>query len=325
MLHHSKSIAGCKSYNKLVSRQRARIRQLSADKSSLAVACKSLQAKNDKNELESAEYKSKFKSLQREYESLCNTKSWLYTAPIRKLLDRAIKVPQQVRHWTESFCRFIASVGSLLGFPANDWVETANRFKGNIAVVLTMIENADKNGQPAMQLAEFLSANGYLVICAYWQEGSEGKAKLTSARHATIVTVHQDEFVARLSQLHPEKGSAPLCFIAAPCPSMVRQLPALRSAGFSIVIDLMQDWEASHVKGQSAWYEKEVEEQAVLSADKVVVSPPLEQKFSHLRADIVCINNDAAAAVGPQMMTEDRCTQLLRQTTGTLYMRNIYA
>lgn len=325
MLHHSKSITGCKSYNKLVSRQRARIRQLSADTFSLAAACKSLQAKNDKNELAFAECKSKCKSVQREYESLCNTKSWLYTAPIRKLLDRAIKVPQQARHWAESFYRCIASAGRLLGLPANDWVETANRFKGNIAVVLAMIENGDKSGQPSMQLAEFLSANGYLVVFAYWQEGSTGKAKLAFTRHATIVTVRQDEFVARLSTLHPEKRSAPLCFIAAPCPSMVRQLPALRSAGFSIVIDLMQDWEASHVKGASAWYEKEIEEQAVLSADKVVVSPPLEQKFSHLRADIVCINNDAAAAVDPQMTAEDRCTQLLRQTTGALYMRNIYA
>lgn len=325
MNHRKRSTAGLKVYNKIVSRQLARIRQLSADNSAIAADCQRLSGEKERNQLMIAEYKAKLNALRREYESLCNTKSWLYTAPIRKFLDKAIKVPLKARHSAEYLSRFVATFRSLSGFPCNDWVETVNRHKGSVAVVQTAIEGSDFVSQQTINLAEYLVQNGYLVIFVYLHVSSMAKQRQIQDKHPDIIKITNHEFVSQAAKLHPGRDGSLLCFIAAPARNLVEQLPVIRSAGFAIVVEIVRDWEASHANGQAEWYEKASEEQVVLSADLIVVSASLKHKFAHLRRDIVSIDGHDAAAGDNLGTAAKQCEQLLKHTTRKMYMRNIYA
>jgi hypothetical protein len=75
--------------------------------------------------------------------------------------------------------------------------------------------------------------------------------------------------------------------ITLPSKEFIINLYRLREFQFSIVYDIMDEWEEFHKLGQAIWYESGLEEQLIINSDAVfAVSTPLIEKFRHLREDI---------------------------------------
>lgn len=294
--------------------------------SGLVAENKELKCQIEKVRLDLAASGNKIKYFSREYDSVCNSRSWLYTAPIRAFLDAIILFRQQAGQLAVSLKRSFMSAVSIFGRPCRDWVAIANGFSGNIAIVQSADENPGYSSRLPMDFARALASTGYLVFFTSWQLGETGVVGQADLNHPGIVPVSRTDFLAAVARLRSGKSGTRLCVITAPCQSLVSQVPSLRSAGFSIIVDIVQDRETAGSSGYSCWYEKDSEEQAVLCADLVVVaSPPLSEKYSHLRRDIICLDYHVPSDSDDDTAAENRCNQLLMRAASKTYMSDLYA
>lgn len=303
------------------------IKNLSAENSRLDNECSELAMLLAKRELELAECRYRLKAVIKIYEDICNSRTWQITAPIRKFLDKITKSLCKADTVSQSGKDLALTIATLLGKTGSHWLDTVNGCKGKVAVLQGAFDYDDYLNERLVKLAEFLVENGYLVLFA--TVAGCGKNKLKNAvleGNSRIIQLSNDELLNKIDQLQLQRDLSHICFISFPTRTLVEFLPSFRQAGFSIVVDLLGDWESSHEKGQAVWYEKASEEQAVLYSDLVeVASLSLKQKFSHLRKDILCIDERPSVDGDKFIDTAYRFEQLLSETTSKSYMRNIYA
>jgi len=325
MIRRNKHVVGAKGSNKVACRQLSRIKQLSVDNAALLVELDQLIKENEIIKIKIAGYRGKIKAILGAYENLWHSKSWAYTASIRAFLDKIPRMRYRVGQLAAYFKRFVPNVGSFFGFSCNDWVETVNHFEGHIVIMQQVaLTNPDQIGQH-IKLTEFLAGNGFLVIHS-WCCDSRDKFVRVPMRHPAVINIPFLEFIAKAAELHPEKRNSQFLFITAPITSVVNMLPVLRSAGFTICVDIMRDWAAASAKNQADWYESVSEEHAILCADLVAVgSAALEDKFSGLRRDIICINYPEPTSNDEPMLLASRYERLLNAAIRSSYLRNIYA
>ena len=96
----------------------------------------------------------------------------------------------------------------------------------------------------------------------------------------------------------PSRDQEALYLLTMPAAVLINCVPNLRSKGYAIIYDVMDDWEEFFNSGQAPWYVKELEAQLVLQSDLVCgVSPALVDKFSAIRTDIFVNGNGYTAEV----------------------------
>jgi hypothetical protein len=303
------------------------INDLSSDNSSLGNESRDFASLLAKRELELAECKYHLKVITSMYEDITSSIIWKYTAPIRKLLDKINKNDFSTKGIAGSIKNLVLNPVHLAGRSNADWVGMINGCTRKIAIVPCLAEHDSLESRHAARLSEFLAGHGYLVL--YASNALSEKERLKNAANdlnPSIFNVSLDDLLKHAGHLQLPQDCLHICFVTVPKRLLVESFSYFRQAGFSIVFEVLDDWEVSHANGKAVWFEREIEEQAVLSADLVaVVSMPLKNKFSHLRSDIACISGQDSADVDLLHSSDDRFEQLISEVTSKSIMRNIYA
>lgn len=169
-----------------------------------------------------------------------------------------------------------------------------NEIKG-IVFIPSAFEFDELYNQRVINLAKYLAdEEKYGVVYVGWQWYKEEKLKKAYEHvHENIYEIPLFDFLAHQEYLNMfEKITNKDFIITFPAEKFFNLIPNLRSNGFSIIYDIMDEWEEFHKTGDASWFNKDIEEATVLNADSIfVVSEPLKRKFSHLRDDIFVIGN----------------------------------
>jgi len=141
-------------------------------------------------------------------------------------------------------------------------------------------------------LAKYFAEKGYFVVFVAWQWSADEVLKKGSRMvWPGVFQAPLFEFVNFYTEL-PGKQQSALYMLTFPARILTDLIYGLRGKGYSIVYDIMDEWEEFSKVGQAIWYEKVVEEALVLQSDVVTaVAPSLVEKFSNIRRDIVLIGN----------------------------------
>lgn len=173
--------------------------------------------------------------------------------------------------------------------------------KVNGLVILTSgLEFEELYNQRTINLAKFLSAQGFAVLYVAWQWDDQEKLKKSYQMvYKNIYEVPVYDFTYDLAKLEILDGIPDKSYIATfPAKLFYRSLGQLKNSGYRIVYDNMDEWEEFYKTGDASWYDRSIEEEFVRASDLVtVVSQPLKNKFSFIRNDIHVIGNGYTAAL----------------------------
>jgi len=161
-----------------------------------------------------------------------------------------------------------------------------------VVVVPCAFEFDEVVNQRPINAAKYFASEGYLVLFVAWQWSREevlrkGRRKVWP----NVYQIPQFEFIDSAAAL-PMKRVEALYLLTMPAPSLVELVPILRERGYSIVYDIMDDWEEFHNADQAPWYDQDIERNLVLQSDVVcAVTPVLIEKFADIRSDVLLIGN----------------------------------
>lgn len=257
--------------------------------------------------------------------ALWDTYSWRLTRPLRAVgrLARAVVNPAQrysvlkAVYWrlpaflrrglTGQRARYVAANWSAkelatagMATPMTTSIRwlTVAQAAAKVAVIPCGFEFDELVNQRPINAAKYFAKKGYLVLFVAWQwQRDESLTKGRSEVWPGVWQVPLYEFSDLSGQL-PIKRQEALYLQTMPAAVLANCVPALRSKGYTIVYDVMDDWEEFFRNAQAPWYSKAVEEQLVLQSDFVCgVSLPLAEKFADIRGDIAVIGNGYTAEV----------------------------
>lgn len=168
------------------------------------------------------------------------------------------------------------------------WISSSAK----VAIVTCSFEFDELVNQRPINLAKYLAENGYAVIFVAWQWTPEEKLKKGCGEvWKNIFQVPLFEFASLISRM-PKKVEEAHYFACLPAPKLTAWVFDLRALGYTIIYDIMDEWEAFHLAGQAPWYDIDVERALVLESDLVTcVAPSLKMKFSDIRNDVEVIGN----------------------------------
>lgn len=154
--------------------------------------------------------------------------------------------------------------------------------------------------QRVINFSKFLSRHGWGVIYVAWRwhrnepMPSEGKEV-----YKNIFQIPIDVFLANIESFSEfPKGWKKYFFIEFPNPDFFLPALNLRSKGFNIIYEIIDEWDEFHRVGQAAWFDKAMEDAFVINANIVTaVSLPLIEKFSFLRKNIYLSPNGYSPAL----------------------------
>lgn len=302
------------------------IKKLSAENSAPGNEAGELESLLAKRDLELAECKYHLKTVTSMYEDITSSIIWRYTAPLRKFLDKINKNNFTAKNNAGSVKKTVFYRAHEKIRPSPGWVEVVNGCNRKVAIVACLAET-DRFERHTEHLALLLVDHGYLVI--YASESRRRKGSLGSAArnlHSSIIHVSLDELMKKVGHLQLQRNFLNVCFVTFPFRTLVEFLPYFRLAGFSIIFEVLSDWEALHTNGNAPWYEREFEEQTVLCADLVAaVSMQLKNRFSHLRSDIVCITSLGSTDIDNYRISDDCFEQMISEATSKSVLRDLYA
>lgn len=168
-----------------------------------------------------------------------------------------------------------------------------NQIEG-VAIVPAAFPFDELYNQRTINLAKYLSTKKIVTLFVIWQwEGKDLVDKAFEEVYPLVYSVPLYSFLDSVAHIG-KLSSIPIktAFLNIPSESYMKIIPDLRKHGFSIIYDIMDEWEEFNKVDQAPWYDKHAEESIVLQADKVVaVSQSLIDKFSFLRNDIELIGN----------------------------------
>ena len=253
------------------------------------------------------------------------SRSWRYTRPFRFLKDlgRALVHPperyalvKRIYWYLPAFLRqrlnakraaYVSknlkmrkTTTDLYAPPRQASTEWIARVKASSKVVVIPcgFEFEELVNQRPINAAKYFSQNGYLVLFVAWQWAPEETlAKGCAEVWPQVWQIPLYDFL----DLHvalPSRDQEALYLLTMPAAVLINCVPNLRSKGYAIIYDVMDDWEEFFNSGQAPWYVKELEAQLVLQSDLVCgVSPALVDKFSAIRTDIFVNGNGYTAEV----------------------------
>lgn len=177
-----------------------------------------------------------------------------------------------------------------------DWLASAQDAP-RLAVLPCAFEFDELVNQRPINLAKFLASAGYRVVFVAWQwsPGERQSRELTEVWPG-VVQVPLYDFLAHADRIAPRTANqSSIAILTFPAAQLNDAFAKLRGRGFLILYDILDDWEEFGRVGQAPWYRRQLEEQAVLAADRVfVVSAALRRKFQRLRRDIDLVGNGYA-------------------------------
>ncbi|MFZ7943811.1 hypothetical protein [Neobacillus sp. 19] len=168
-------------------------------------------------------------------------------------------------------------------------------------VILTSgLEFEELYNQRTINLAKYLSNQGYGVIYVVWQwDDAEKLKKGYQVVYKNIFEIPVYDFTYELDKLKILNEIDSKTYIATfPAKLFYRSIGQLKNADYRIIYDNMDEWEEFYKTGDASWYDRKTEEEFVRTSDLVtVVSQPLKDKFSFIRHDIEVIGNGYTAAL----------------------------
>ena len=277
------------------------------------------------HDCQSADFKQDVALLRTQLKGLLDSRSWRMTRSLRviKLLYCALhnesvryhffkslywKLPTFLRmHLSELRYQYVAhhyrvrtdslptgdGVGRALSSPeqSQDWI-FAVRYARKIVIIPCGFEFDELVNQRPINAAKYFAQQGYVVLFIAWQwSRGDIMTKKPGQVYQDIYQVPLFDFIDYKNHL-PVKQTDAMYFLTLPAPILVDLVPTLRSKGYSIIYDIMDEWEAFHESGQAPWFDRDVELSMVLQSDVVsAVTPALVSKFSGIRTDIQLIGN----------------------------------
>jgi len=163
-----------------------------------------------------------------------------------------------------------------------------------IAIVPSAFEFDELYNQRTINLAKYLSNNGYGVIYVAWQwHKNEVLQKNYQHVFKNVIQVPLYGFIETHQKFRIfDEISDKKYIIMLPARVFYDLLFFMKDSGFDIYYDIMDDWQQFHEVGQAPWYIENIEEAVILNSNKVTaVSEPLVRKFSYLRQDIELVGN----------------------------------
>lgn len=270
------------------------IKRLSAENNRLVEEVRESAARLAKSELELAECRYHLRHFTVMYEDIITSTAWKCIKTVGTLL-KIIKTYCFSLSGAKSLIANIAfSLAERVGHSSCRWIGAINSSRQGVAIVpADSLFNAVVDHWSEM-LVRFLADQGYLVLLASLPCKSLKSLHTSSgALSPNLIQVPLNQLLNKLDKLQSESDCLHLIFFALPTQDIVWRLPAFRRAGFSIVYDIVDDWQAHYGAGRVPWYDRALEEQAVLYADIVrVTSKKLQVKFSHLRSDLIMMSGD---------------------------------
>lgn len=171
------------------------------------------------------------------------------------------------------------------------WVVAA-RSAEKIIIIPCGFEFDELVNQRPINAAKYFAERGYCVLFVAWQWSRDDVLSRKAVEvWPNIYQVPLFEFSDRIDGMPLKKQSA-IYMLTMPAKILVDVVDLLRQRGFSIVYDIMDEWEAFHSIGQAPWYNKSIEDLLVFKSDLVsAVAPALVAKFACIRSDIALLGN----------------------------------
>jgi glycosyltransferase involved in cell wall biosynthesis len=167
-----------------------------------------------------------------------------------------------------------------------------------IVVVNSGVTFNTKYNQRPLNLAKNASENNKLVLFVTWQWYAEEPLENAYKQvYPNVFQIPMYKFLGSINQfedclIKPFNWKSKIYLITLPSRDFILKLYKLRELEFTIVYDIMDEWEEFHKLGQAIWYKKELEEELIINSDAVfAVSSPLIEKFNYLRTDILLNGN----------------------------------
>jgi hypothetical protein len=149
-------------------------------------------------------------------------------------------------------------------------------------------------GSRSTQLALELVRQGYHVTLVALYEAQESVDLGLRYIHRNLEQARVERFDP--SVLLSRVTSAGLVLVEAPAAPLVAHAKALRTAGWEIVYDVIDDWSDPALGGE--WYRPEVERELVASADRVSASAPdLVRRVGAIGREAVLVPNAVNVAI----------------------------
>lgn len=244
-----------------------------------------------------------------ELESVIKNISWLVNNKTYKYAIRFFSIWKQ--YGLKSALRVSAEViGGILGrerklIPRNALSATykielekiiadlnARGLKG-VFVVTSAFEFDEFYNQRVISLSKHLAKEGWGVLYVAWRwSPTEEMKNICTEVLSNVFQIPVDVFDEHSSLLgalqYPEKYFV----VEFPHPQFLQSGLQLRQLGFSLVYEIIDEWEEFHKVGQASWFDKSVEQALILNANVLTaVSEPLRKKFADIRNDILLIPN----------------------------------
>jgi len=161
-----------------------------------------------------------------------------------------------------------------------------NHLIQGIICIDTAFDFDDQRNQRTIALAKTFVSLGYFVLFLRYQwnkhDHSEHDFKFFYDRMMQVPRFGMKHLLAnnRFTNIQLKK----YFFVTIPDEYLGSQYIDIRSNGFSMCYDILDNWEEFHLHGAAPWYKEETELFFVNNADVVsAVSKPLIDKFQHLR------------------------------------------
>jgi|GEM_PF-659357 len=179
---------------------------------------------------------------------------------------------------------------------SSEWLIRANKAE-KVIIIPCAFEFDELVNQRPINAAKYFSEQGYLVLFVAWQWSEAEILSKNGEVWPNVFQVALFDLIAQINNIESKNGASAFV-ITMPAPILTELLYSLRQRKFTIVYDIMDEWEAFHRVGQAPWFKKASEESLVLQADYVcAVSPALSKKFDSLRLNIDVIGNGYTPSV----------------------------
>lgn len=168
-----------------------------------------------------------------------------------------------------------------------------DRAQNDLFIITSTFPFDEFYNQRAINFSKFLAAQGFCVLYIAWRwSKSEEITSNCEEVYPNIFQVPVDYFIEHTDAIvdfsHPNKW----LIVEFPHPDFYPIMLRMQSLGYRVLYDLIDDWKEFHKVNQASWFKEESEKAILLKADAVTaVSPPLIQKFSGLRPDIMLVRN----------------------------------
>ena len=168
-----------------------------------------------------------------------------------------------------------------------------DRAQNDLFIITSTFPFDEFYNQRAINFSKFLSAQDFCVLYIAWRwSKSEEITGNCEEVYPNVFQVPVDYFVEHTDTITDFSHSNKWLIVEFPHPDFYPIMLRMKSLGYRVLYDLIDDWKEFHKVDQASWFQEEFEKAILLKADAVTaVSPPLIQKFSGLRPDIMLVRN----------------------------------